>query len=241
MNIALILSGGSGSRMHSDLPKQYIEVCGHPVLYYTLRQFAPGSAGNTFSVARIRIVAAKEWQERIRDIARDAGCASLLSGFSLPGDTRQGSILNGLRDIRSQMENAADAVVLIQDAARPLTSASLIGECFRLAGEHDGALPVLPMKDTLYLSEDHTHVTGLLNRSEVYAGQAPEAFRLERYLAANEALSPERFALINGSTEPAFLAGLDIAMFSGEERNYKVTTPADLDRLREDLKKQVQA
>ena len=70
----------------------------------------------------------------------------------------------------------------------------------------------------------------------MYAGQAPETFRLGTYLEANCALLPDEILRINGSTEPAVLAGLDIVMIPGEEQNYKITTEADLRRFEQDLK-----
>ena len=64
------------------------------------------------------------------------------------------------------------------------------------------------------------------------AGQAPEAFRLGRYYQANRALSEEQLLAINGSTEPAIMAGMDICYIAGDERNFKVTTKEDLERFR---------
>ena len=64
----------------------------------------------------------------------------------------------------------------------------------------------------------------------MFAGQAPEFFRLGKYLRANEALPRDKMLAINGATEPAILAGLDIAMVPGDEANFKVTTATDMER-----------
>ena len=72
----------------------------------------------------------------------------------------------------------------------------------------------------------------LLNRNEIYAGQAPELFRLGTYYEANKKLLPDQILRINGSTEPAIIAGLDIVMIPGEESNFKITTKSDLERFR---------
>lgn len=93
------------------------------------------------------------------------------------------------------------------------------------------------MKDTVYYSDDGMHVDKLLKRSKVLAGQAPEAFRFGKYLEANRTLLPEQILQINGSTEPAILAGMDIVTIPGDERNYKVTTQEDLKRFREEMEK----
>ena len=97
---------------------------------------------------------------------------------------------------------------------------------------HDGVLPVLPMKDAVYYSEDGKQVS-LLERERIFAGQAPEAFRLGPYLKANERLLPKRILGVKGSTEPAVLAGLDVVMIPGDERNFKITTREDLERFRQ--------
>ena len=93
------------------------------------------------------------------------------------------------------------------------------------------------MKDTAYLSEDGRAVSSLLDRRKVFAGQAPEVFLFGRYYEANRALLPEKILEINGSTEPAVMAGMDIAMIPGDERNFKITTAIDLERFREIVQK----
>lgn len=85
--------------------------------------------------------------------------------------------------------------MLIHDAARPQVSAKQITDCLEaVKAGHDGALPVLPMKDTVYYSEDGAAVTSLLERSRIFAGQAPELFVLGKYFEANQALFRADFA-----------------------------------------------
>ncbi len=224
MVTALLLSGGTGTRVGGEIPKQYIEVKGRPVIDYCLRTllFHEG-------IDAVQIVADQMWQQNILEWIESPG---KFRGFSKPGKTRQLSILNGLEDIRAY---AGDSdYVLIHDAARPLVTAKQISACIEaVRAGHDGALPVLPMKDTVYLSEEGRAVTSLLDRKKVFAGQAPEAFVLGKYYEANKALLPERILGINGSTEPAVLAGMDIAMIPGDEGNFKITTKEDLRRFQE--------
>ena len=223
MKIALVLSGGMGIRVGLELPKQYLSVSGRPVLLYSLETIFSSE-----KIDAVQIVADAIWHNRI------TGWLGRLNekfrGFSLPGENRQISILNGLRDIRRYASD--EAFVLIHDAARPLLSHRQIEECLKAAEGHDGVLPVLPMKDTLYYSEDGKTVS-LLKRERIFAGQAPEVFRLGPYLKANERLLPEEILKVNGSTEPAILAGLDVVMISGYERNFKITTREDLERFRQ--------
>ena len=242
MVTALLLSGGTGTRMGVETPKQYIEVNGRPIISYCLERLLAHEG-----IDAVQIVADEAWRETILNCMEnmrreeDNGAAlekkdrgtGKFRGFSAPGKNRQLSILNGLTDIGNYV--ADSDYVLIHDAARPLLSASLITACLEAAAAHEGALPVLPMKDTVYVSEDGARITSLLERSRIFAGQAPEAFLFGKYLEANRALLPERILKINGSTEPAVMAGMDIAMIPGDEGNFKITTKGDLERFREML------
>lgn len=225
MRMALVLAGGTGARLGEGVPKQYREVNGKSLIQYVLDTLAESEY-----VDGIRIVADTPWHADVINgmggIAADKFC-----GFSAPGRTRQLSILNGLKDIAQQGENIES--VLIHDAARPLLSGKLIAACYEALDGHEGVLPVLPMKDTVYFSEDGKSVASLLERSKIFAGQAPELFVFEKYLSANLSLDTETMAGICGSTEPAILAGMDVVMIPGDERNFKVTTREDFTRFGE--------
>lgn len=220
MNYAIILSGGIGSRLGLDMPKQYYEVNKKPIIRYVIETMEQCEAVDGFV-----IVAAEEWQEYVRE---QISVPEKFLGYALPGENRQLSIYNGLCALRGIAKE--EDGVLIQDAARPNTSMELIQQCFDLEDDVDGAMPVLPMKDTVYLSEDGVQVSALLERKKMFAGQAPESFRFGKYLAANEMLLPEKIRSINGSTEPAILAGMHIQMIPGDEKNYKITTEVDLEK-----------
>lgn len=223
MIIALILSGGTGTRLGSDIPKQYIEVGGRPVITYSIERLYRHSG-----IEAIQIVADPAWQGKISNWLTAYGFSGKFKGFSRPGGNRQLSILHGLEDIREYAKESD--YVFIHDAARPLLTKKQITDCIESVVGHDGVLPVLPMKDTVYLSTDGKKITALLNRSEIYAGQAPELFRLGSYYEANCRLLPEQIWQINGSTEPAILAGQDVVMIPGDEGNFKITTKEDLER-----------
>ena len=147
-------------------------------------------------------------------------------GFSLPGDTRQLSIYNCLKDIGM---GQAEDLVIVHDAARPNLNNSLLGNIIEASKGHDGVMPVLPMKDTVYICNKNRRVAHLLDRNLVFAGQAPELFNLNKYIKANEAILQDKMKKINGATEPAILAGMDIVTVLGDENNYKITTKRDLE------------
>lgn len=222
MNIALVLAGGTGTRLGADIPKQYIEVRGKMIIDYCLETMEHSN-----DIAEVWIVADEMWREHIKKVDK-------FKGYACPGRNRQLSIYNGLKAIEESLTGEEKEVnVLIHDAARPFLTEKLIRECVKAVEGHDGVLPVLPMKDTVYYSEDGKVISSLINRDKLYAGQAPELFRLRLYIQANEALLPDKILLVNGSTEPAIMAGMDIVMIPGDENNYKITTKTDMKRFTE--------
>lgn len=229
MNVAVILAGGTGTRMGLEIPKQYYEVNGKAVISYCLHTFLIHK-----EIDAVQIVADEMWHGYIMQQLSGLPYNEKFREFSASGENRQLSIYNALVDIREYASE--NDTVVIHDAARPCVSAAQIAGCLKAAKGHDGSLPVLPMKDTVYLSKDGKVVSSLLDRGKVFAGQAPEVFLLGRYYEANRALLPDKILEINGSTEPAVMAGMDIAMIPGDERNFKITTAADLERFRETIR-----
>lgn len=227
MNIAVLLAGGIGTRLKSEIPKQYIKVNNKMIITYTAEQLL-----NSTCIDGIVIAADNRYHKIILDeLGTNSISINKFMGFAKPGNNRQESVYNALvyaKDICPDID-----YVMIHDAARPKISQKLIKDCFDKVVGHDGVMPVLPMKDTVYLCEDGNSVSGLLDRSKIYAGQAPEVFVFSKYLEANKKLLPDRIFSINGSSEPAVLAGMDIAVIRGEEDNFKITTENDLKRFEE--------
>ena len=238
MNIVIILSGGTGTRLGGDIPKQYIEIDGKPVIGYCLDTFFAHP-----SVEAVQIVADDAWREYILNYIRktekrtgkskvensdkiESEVPAKWKGFSAPGQNRQLSIYHALQDCMGYA--SPDDYVMIHDAARPFVSDACIAVSFQEVREDDGILPVLPMKDTVYYSVDGSRIDALLEREKILAGQAPEAFVYGPYLRACERLSREELLAVSGSSEPAVKAGMRIALVPGDEQNIKITTAEDL-------------
>lgn len=220
MNTAVILAGGTGTRMGADRPKQFLTVKGRPIIAYCLNIFE-----NHPMIDNIVIVADSGWREYIREWL-DKEKITKFRAFADPGRTRQHSIYSGLK-AAAAFTGDADAVI-IHDAARPLTSDEIIKDCLDGAYEMDGAMPVITVKDTVYQSADGKTIGSLLKRSELFAGQAPESFNFGKYFAIHNLVSDEEIAATAGSSEIAYRHGMKIKLVRGSESNFKITTPEDL-------------
>ena len=232
MNIAIILSGGVGSRMGLNLPKQYVIVNNQPVLNYCLATFFENE-----NIDAVVVVVADEWIEFVKEHISNLNPSKPVF-FAQPGETRQYSIYNGLNVVRENGFTDND-IVIVHDGARPLVSHELIKRCLEGCKEADGVMPVIPVKDTVYLSEDGKHIQSLLNRSHLWAGQAPEAFRFGTYIKVHDEMKREDLLKITGSTEIAYKAGLNCQMVEGDPMNFKITTPEDLSNFESLLHKNI--
>lgn len=222
MNTAIILAGGTGTRLGGNIPKQYIEVGNKAVISYCLEKFE----SNRF-IDEIIIVASDEWREFIVEHTKNI---SKIKRFAPAGTSRQHSILNGMKATNPQTEK-----VIIHDAARPNVSDEMISQCIEGLDEYDGVMPVLPVKDTIYYSDNGEQISSLLNRDHLYAGQAPESFRFHKYYTLHEGMTEEKLSLVKGSSEIAFRNNLRIKMIKGDEHNYKITTMVDLEKFKSEV------
>ena len=221
MNTAVILAGGVGSRMGVNMPKQYLLVKEKPIISYCLDIFQ-----NHSEIDKIVIVVSDEWKSYVTELVEKYG-VSKVCGYAPAGETRQHSIYNGLKCIDENAPNTD--VCIIHDAARPLVSDKIISDCLLGAIEEDGAMPVIPVKDTIYQSKDGKTIGNLLNRSELFAGQAPEAFDFKKYYNIHNSVTDEEIATTAGSSEIAYRHNMKIRLVEGSERNFKITTIEDLE------------
>lgn len=225
MVMAVVLAGGTGSRLGGDIPKQYLMAGDKPVIGYCLETFE-----NNKNIDDVLVVCAKEWRDFVRRWITTLKIRKFC-GFAEAGECRQHSIYHALQEAK-RLGLEEDDVVLIHDAARPWVDDKLIDGCISATMAADGAMPVISMKDTVYLSRNGSRIDGLLCRDELFAGQAPESFRFGPYYRLHETLSTEELAAIRGSSEIAYRGGMEIRLVAGSEENYKITTQEDLDKFR---------
>lgn len=220
---ALVLSGGTGSRMGSSVPKQYRVIAGKPVIVHTLERLEACGA-----VDGVVAVASPQWADSILRWKEEFSLTKLLE-LAPAGADRQLSIRSGLLTARRFMDESPACGVIIQDAARPLTSQALFQRLLDGLEEAPAVMPALPVTDTAYTSRDGQWVDGLLDRSTLFAGQAPEAFRYWPYLRLYEEAPEELLSSMSGSCQLPCSKGWRVKMVPGDPENLKITYPADLE------------
>lgn len=213
--LALILAAGRGTRLGAEIPKQYLALAGKPILRHAAEAFL-GHQG----VNRVRVVIRRD--DRTRHDAALDGLAVLEPVIG--GTTRQDSARLGLESVA----DAAPRVVLIHDAARPFPDAATIGRTLAALQDHPGALPAIPLGDTLKRARAGL-VGATVERKDLWRAQTPQGFRYPEILAAHRAASGRA---LTDDAAVAEHAGLAVALVAGNEANIKVTTEEDLERAR---------
>jgi 2-C-methyl-D-erythritol 4-phosphate cytidylyltransferase len=208
---AVIVAGGSGSRMNSPLPKQFLLLNGKPVLYYTLQAFL-----QAYQDLTIILVLPEEYigaGQEIIDAYFDYRRIQITAG----GRTRFHSVQNGLQLVTNE------GIVFVHDAVRCLVSQQLICRCYEAAAEHGSAIPVIDCKDSVRILKDDGNQP--LDRSLVKLVQTPQTFHSKILLPAFTIDYKDKFT-DEATVVEAF--GLTVHLVQGEENNIKITRPADL-------------
>lgn len=209
--IAVIVAGGSGSRMNSTVPKQFLLLNNKPVLYYTLKSFL-----QAYDDLQIILVLPEEHVATGQEII-DAFFDYNRIQITIGGRTRFHSVQNGLALITEE------SMVFVHDAVRCLVSTELIRRCYDAAIENGSAIPVIDSKDSIrLLTADGNEA---LERSTVKLVQTPQTFHSKILLPAFNIDYKDRF------TDEATVVeayGMKVQLVAGEENNIKITQPSDL-------------
>jgi 2-C-methyl-D-erythritol 4-phosphate cytidylyltransferase len=210
----IIVAGGTGSRMKSDIPKQFIAINGLPVLMHTILVFKNYSPAisiilvlpeNQFSV----------WKELCIQYQFQVDY-TLVAG----GETRFHSVKNGLETIILE----SPALIAVHDGVRPVITAEMIRNGFSQAAEHGTAVASVPLKDSIRIIE-HDGKNRSVNRSEFKLIQTPQTFRSDWMIQAFTQSYQSGFTDCASVLEAA---GHPIFLFEGSYENIKITTPEDL-------------
>jgi len=216
----VIVAAGKGERAgadgHAD-PKQYRFISGVPVLTRTIRAFLDYPL-----IGRVVPVINESHQQRFAALGLQD---ERLMAPVLGGANRQASVLEGLKALAPHRPD----LVLIQDAARPFVAPEVIGDVIAVLDRYDGALPALPLTDTIKRTLDGKEVAGTEDRRQLVAAQTPQGFRFGQIFSAHMRAGNVRRAFTDDA-EIAEWAGLRVAMVMGDTKNIKITYPEDFTR-----------
>lgn len=209
----VIPAAGKGKRMKTSVSKQFLNLCGEPIIIRTLRVMATHPA-----VDHTVVVAGRDELERLESLLDEYGLSSSAVEVVAGGRERQQSVFAGLKRLKTEW-------VLVHDAVRPFVTHERITALLTEASATGAAILAVPVKDTVKEVEEGV-VTHTLERSRLWAVQTPQAFRRELLLKAHQDADEDAVA-----TDDAMLVesmGASVRIVAGDYANIKLTTPDDL-------------
>lgn len=212
MNSVIIVAGGKGLRMKSDLPKQFLSVGGKPVLMRTIEAFY-----NFDKSMRIIVALSSSYREYWSKLCKGYAF-SIYHEVVDGGETRFQSVKNGL-------ELVGEGCVAVHDAVRPFVSESLLKTCFEAAEKHQAVVPVIDVTDSLreIVGENDSKI---VDRSKYRMVQTPQVFESA---LLKQAYKADFFEYFTDDASVVEALGHSIHLVDGERTNIKITTPFDFD------------
>ena len=222
MNIAILFAGGKGTRMGSDIPKQFLEINGKPILVHTAELFQYHE-----KIDKIYISTIKEYIPYVEELVKTYNLTKV-KGVTEGGKTAQDSIYKAL--LKAKEENAGDSIVLLHDGVRPYVYSKVIDSNIESVKQYGSAITSFPAYETVMISEDGEKVTGVTKRKETYTGQAPQSFYLKDILEAHEKIrnSPNGYENMVDACTIMRTIGKEVHLVGGNRGNIKITTPEDV-------------
>lgn len=210
--VAVIVAGGTGTRMGSSTPKQFLSLLGKPILWHTLKAFTTALNGTI----EIVLVAHKNYLSPTLEIAQSLGHTTEIKVIA-GGETRFQSVKNGVQAVTE------NAVILVHDAVRCLVTKELIESCYLQTKECGSALPVVTATDSIRKGSFTQHE--IINRNEIHLVQTPQCF-LQPQL--HKAFLQDESLLFTDEATVMEAAGFAVQLCSGDYDNIKITRKADL-------------
>ena len=219
-----ILAGGTGARMDKhNIPKQFIDLCGKPVIIHTIE----------------RMLEIKEFEYLYIAIHPDYRdyLQNILKTFNLAGNQKI-IIINGGKERIDSVQNVINAVyefnhnkndiIVLHDAVRPFTSVKILNDCIKAAQEYGATIATIPAVDTMLVSKDGEFLNEVPDRKTILHGQAPDGFRLGVLKKAIEELTPQERSNITGTAQICCVKGYPVKVIKGDLKNIKITVEQDL-------------
>lgn len=226
-NFAIIVAGGNGSRMKSDIPKQFLLLKGKPILQHTIEQFLSvdlpvftesGTAGTSSEKINIILVLPERERAIWDQLCHENNFHPAIQTVG-GGTTRFQSVRNGLNAI-----DALTGIVAVHDGVRPFVSPEIIRNSFETAARTGSAVTCVPVKDSVRVV-GADGVSQAVDRSQYRLVQTPQTFRLDLF---RRAFQTQEQAFFTDCASVIEYAGFPITLIDGAYENIKITTPEDL-------------
>lgn len=225
MNIAIIIAGGSGSRMGQDIPKQFINVYDKPVLIYTLESFQRHPM-----IDAIEVVCIDGWENVVCAYAKQFSIDKL-KWITKGGNTGQESIRNGVYNLEDKC--SADDIIIIHDGIRPLVEPSVLTDVINKAQKYGNAVTSMPYNEQIFVvsKDDETTTTEFIPRETLRRVSTPQAYRFdlldEKYKEAFE----KEIGIYGSHYTNTMMVELGVTLHfaAGSDKNIKLTTKDDLE------------
>lgn len=222
-----VLAGGIGTRIQRHLiPKQFISICGTPIIIITLRAFIQNKQFDAVYVA-----VHQEWINYLKMLLQrylseeERKKITIVRG----GKERLNSFTNIMDSIIEQFGLRQDDILICHDSVRPFVSQKMINDCITSTLEYGLALTVIPTTDTIHSAHDHQFIDGTLDRNGLYNGQTPSGFNITLLKNASDSFTEEEKSMVTGTTQLILKLGYKIKIVEGHTSNFKITTDNDLD------------
>ena len=211
--VAVIVAGGSGTRMGKELPKQFLELNGKAILIHSISAFL-----YAYTDIHIVLVLPKEYIELAKELVSQISLTTDIE-FVEGGATRFDSVKNGLQHVKDA------ELVFVHDAVRCLVTPELIKSCSETASQLGSAIPVIPVRDSMRRVDSSNQTSVIVNRENLVVVQTPQTFKRNILLSAYDV---EYSSSFTDEASVVEAAGYQVNLVPGEETNIKITFPEDL-------------
>lgn len=225
MTVAVIIAGGIGSRMGAEVPKQFVQVYGKPVLLYTLEAFERHNM-----VDAIELVCIDGWQDTVWNYAKQYGI-SKLRWIVKGGSTGQESIRNGVFGLEGKC--VADDIVIVHDGIRPLVDAAVLDDVIQKARQFGNGVTSMPYNEQIFIVDAEHPCTTVkyIPRETLRRVATPQAYRFELLDEKYHEAFEKKIAIYGSSYANTMMTELGVRLYfaAGSDRNIKLTTPGDIE------------
>ena len=230
--IAVVIAGGVGHRMGLDIPKQFVDIDGKPVLFYTLEGFQ-----NHHFVDEIVVVCIDGWQEDVRRWADQFGITKLRS-IVKGGDSGQESIRNGVFSLEGHCK--PEDIIIVHDGIRPLVDETVLTDVIEKCAVFGNAVTSLPYNEQIFLVDPVDPQTTLkyIPRETLRRVSTPQAYRFDLIDSKYHEAFEKHIGIYGSSYTNTMMVELGVRLHfaKGSDKNVKLTTPGDLEWFKAYLK-----